>query len=154
MLACLHLEICSERLFNKWSCSSKLTTSSYSWRHNKHFFNILEYGGTNFTTDRFKVDISFHSFLISQIYLDNEYRLSSWVPLVFKWFCVVVICFLNIFFSTSILCLDLLMLMQHICIKCPSLGTIHLMGIYLSFCSCMIWCVVYGYSIFFYCEIK
>ena len=79
MLACLHLEISSEHLFNKWSWSLKLTISSFSLRHNKHFFYIFEYDGTDFTNDHFNVDISLYFFLIYQIYLDNvvsfEYRL-------------------------------------------------------------------------------
>ena len=68
MLACRHLEISSERLFNKWSWS---TISSFSWRHNKHFFDIFEYNSTYFTIDHFKVGISLYSLLIPQIYLDN-----------------------------------------------------------------------------------
>ena len=40
-------------------------------RYNKHFFDILEYGGTNFTINHFTAGISLYSFLISQIYLDN-----------------------------------------------------------------------------------
>ena len=42
------------------------------------------------------------------------------------------------------------MLMRYICIQRPVLGTVHLIGIHLSFCSCMVWCFLYGYSMIFY----